>query len=60
MITKIFKISTKELWVLKNKQELILFIEQECNIYVSNKFTIIQLLRILPVENYSIIKKGDI
>lgn len=59
MITKIFKVSTKEMWILQNKKELIYFIEREMNIYVSEKLTIEQLLKYLPKENYCEAKKGE-
>lgn len=59
MITKIFKVSTKEMWTLQNKKELIYFIEREMNIYVSEKLTIEQLLKYLPKENYCEAKEGE-
>lgn len=56
MVIKIFKVSTAEMWTLKNKQRLVLFIEQETGRFVSNKLTIDQLVRYLPVENYCRVK----
>lgn len=52
MIIKIFKISTMEMWTLKNKKELVRLIEQEMGIYVSDKLTIEQLMKYFPVDNY--------
>jgi hypothetical protein len=52
MIIKVFKISTMEMWTVHNKAELIKLIEQETGIYVSNKLSIDQLMRYLPIENY--------
>lgn len=45
-----------ELWTLRNKEALIDFIEQEMNMMVSKKFTIKQLIKYLPIENYHNIK----
>ena len=49
---KVFKISTIEMWTVCNKSELIKLIEQETGIYVSDKLTIDQLMKYLPIENY--------
>jgi hypothetical protein len=56
MVIKIFKISTMELWTLKNKDALVDFIEQETDMIVSKTFTIKQLIEYLPIENYHYIK----
>lgn len=56
MITKIFKVSTAEMWTLRNKQRLILFVERETGSLVSNKLTIDQLIKYLPVEDYCRVK----
>ena len=56
MIIKIFKISTAELWTIKNKNKLIDFIEQETGTIAPRKLTIKQLIKYLPVENYCLIK----
>lgn len=53
MIIKVFKISTMEMWTMHNKKELVRFIEQETDHYVSIKMTIDQLMKYLPAENYS-------
>ena len=45
-----------EMWTLKNKQALIDFIEMETNMLMSKKFTIKQLIKYLPVENYHYVK----
>jgi hypothetical protein len=52
MIIKIFKISTMEMWILRNKKDLVRFIEQETCKYLSLTMTIDQLVKYLPVENY--------
>ena len=52
MIVKIFKISTAEMWVIPNKNNLISFIETEINTPIPRKLTINQLVKYLPVENY--------
>lgn len=56
MIVKVFKISTMEIWTMHNKKELVKFIEQETQNYVSDTMTIEQLMKHLPIENYCIIK----
>lgn len=56
MIVKIFKVSTAEMWKLRNKQALISFIEKETGILVSTKLTITQLVKYLPVEDYCKVK----
>lgn len=56
MVIKIFKVSTAEMWTLKNKKRLILFVEQETGALVSDKLTINQLIRYLPVEDYCRVK----
>ena len=56
MIIKIFKISTAEMWMLKNKKSLMLFVEKETGMFVSDKLNIEQLVKYLPVENYYWVK----
>ena len=56
MIVKIFKVSTAEMWTLRNKKRLILFIERETGRFVPEKLTINQLIQYLPVENYCRVK----
>ena len=56
MIVRIFKISTMEMWTLRNKKELIKLIEQETDVYVSDRLKIEQLVKYLPTENYCFVK----
>ena len=56
MIIKIYKISTMEMWTLKDKKALIDFIKMETNITVPANFTINQLIKYLPIENYHRVK----
>jgi hypothetical protein len=56
MIIKIFKISTMEMWTLKNKDALVDFIEQETGMIASKILTIKQLVKYLPTEDYHYIK----
>ena len=56
MRTRIFKISTAEMWTMHNKKELIHFIETETNTYVPDKLCIEQLIKYLPADNYCWIK----
>lgn len=56
MIIKIFKISTAEMWTLKNKERLIAFVERERDIVVPHTLSITQLIKYLPVENYYRVK----
>jgi hypothetical protein len=56
MIIKVFKVSTAEMWTLKDKKRLIAFIERETGTFVSDKLTIDQLIRYLPVEDYCRVK----
>lgn len=56
MIIKIFKISTAEMWTLRNKKRLIAFIERETGMYVSEKLTVNTLIKYLPVEDYHRVK----
>ena len=56
MIIKIFKISTAEMWALRNKKSLILFVEKETGTLVSEKLKIEQLVKYLPVEDYYWVK----
>ena len=56
MIIKIFKVSTAEMWTLKNKKRLMCFIENETGSLVSERLTIDQLVRYLPVEDYCRVK----
>ena len=52
MIIKIFKISTKEMWTINNKDALCNFIKTETGIEPDNKLTIFRLMQYLPKENY--------
>lgn len=56
MVVKVFKISTMEMWVLRNKAALIDFIEQETKLILPRRFTITQLIKYLPIEDYHRIK----
>lgn len=56
MIIKIFKVSTAEMWTLKNKKRLIWFIEKETNSLIPKTLTISQLIKYLPVEDYCRVK----
>lgn len=56
MIIKVFKISTAEMWTMRDKSALVKFIEQETDMYVSEKMTIDSLMRYLPVEDYCRVK----
>lgn len=56
MVIKIFKISTKEMWTLQNKDGLCEFIKQETGQELDNRMTIIQLMRYLPKQNYHRVK----
>ena len=56
MIIKVFKISTMEMWTMRNKKEFVRFIEQETQNYVSTTMTIEQLIKYLPVESYCIVE----
>lgn len=56
MVIKIFKISTKEMWTMSNKDALRDFIEQEVGIKPTNKLTITRLMQYLPKENYCRVK----
>ena len=56
MIIKIFKMSTVEMWTMRNKKALVQFINQETNLYVSDRQTIKQLIKYLPVEDYYRVK----
>lgn len=56
MIIKIFKIPTKEMWTIKNKEALCNFIYQEVGIRPDSKLTIFKLIQYLPRENYYRVK----
>lgn len=56
MIVKIFKVSTTEMWTLKNKKRLISFIERETGVFIPRQLTIDQLIKYLPVEDYCRVK----
>lgn len=56
MIIKVFKVSTAEMWIMKNKNALIRFIEGETNNYVPCTLTVKQLIKYLPVEDYCRVK----
>ena len=52
MVIKIFKISTKEMWTIRNKDGLCEFIRQETGNTLDSKLTIFQLMQYLPKQNY--------
>lgn len=52
MIIKIFKISTKEMWTIRNKAALCDFITQETGVRPDSKLTIFKLMQYLPKHNY--------
>lgn len=56
MVIKIFKISTKEMWTIRNKEALCDFIRQETGSMPDNKLTIFKLIQYLPRENYYRVK----
>lgn len=56
MIIKFFKISTKEMWTIQNKDALFDFIVQETGTIPDRKLTISQLSQYLPRENYYRVK----
>lgn len=56
VIIKVFKISTAEMWTIRNKKALVKFIEQETESYASERLTIDQLIRYLPIEDYCRVK----
>jgi hypothetical protein len=59
MIIRIFKISTMEMWTLKNKKALVMFIRQEIGVRASADQTINRLIRYLPSENYHMVKQTE-
>lgn len=52
MVIKIFKISTKEMWTIHNKDGLCKFIQQETGKAPDKKLTVFKLIQYLPKENY--------
>ena len=56
MIIKVFKISTSEMCTMNDKRELIKFVEKETESYVSDRLTIEQIMRYLPIEDYCRVK----
>ena len=56
MVIKIFKISTKEMWTIRNKNALCEFIYQETGKKPDSKFTIFKLIQYLPRQNYYRVK----
>ena len=56
MIIKIFKISTMEMWTMRNKEALRQFVEQETNTFIPISLTIKQLIECLPIEDYHRVK----
>lgn len=56
MIIKIFKISTMEMWTVRNKKELIKLIVQEIGTNVSDTLSVNQLLKYFPIDDYCKIK----
>lgn len=56
MVIKIFKVSTKEMWTMKNKEALCDFITQEVGVEPDVRLTIFNLMQYLPKENYCRVK----
>lgn len=56
MVIKIFKISTKEMYTIPNKEALCNFISKETGTIMDNKMTIFKLMTYLPRENYCRVK----
>ena len=56
MVIKIFKIATKEMWTIKNKEALCAFICQETGAKPDSKLTIFKLMQYLPKQNYYRVK----
>ena len=56
MVIKIFKISTKEMWTIGNKEALCDFICQETGKRPDNKLTIFKIVQYLPKEDYYRVK----
>lgn len=56
MVIKIFKISTKEMWTIRNKTALCDFILQETGVKPDCKLTVFKLIQYLPKENYHRVK----
>lgn len=52
MIIKIFKISTREMYTFQNKHELMLFVRKVIGWIPPSSFTINDLVKLLPQENY--------
>ena len=56
MIVKVFKVSTAEMWTMRDKKALVQFVEQEIGSYVPKRLTINQIIKYLPVEDYCRVK----
>ena len=56
MIIKIFKISSKEMWTIRNKNALCDFIKQEVGLRPQPSQTIFEIIQYLPKENYHRVK----
>ena len=56
MIIKIFKISSKEMWTIRNKNALCDFIKQEVGTRPQPSQTIFEIIQYLPKENYHRVK----
>ena len=56
MIIKVFKITTMEMWTLRHKKGLMEFIEQEVDVILPSSFTINDMIKYLPKENYCRVK----
>ena len=56
MVIKIFKITTKEMWTIGNKEALCDFIYKETGTKPDNKLTIFKLMQLLPRNNYYRVK----
>lgn len=52
MIIKIYKLSTRQMWTIRNKEALCEFIHQEIGVWPDKKATIFELVKLLPRENY--------
>ena len=56
MVIKIFKITTKEMWTIKNKDALCDFIHKETGTKPDSKLTIFKLMQYLPRQDYYRVK----
>ena len=56
MIIKIFKVSTKEMWSFRSKDELRKYVIQNVLCIPRHNATIDELIKYLPVEDYCRVK----